>query len=270
MIGTSSKQHRSRRLLHLFMLVVLIATLVDWSPVLVAAQDDSGTPAAETTISETPASEQTEVPTEAVTEVPTESPSEVATETATAVPTEAPPLFVPNTPTVEATESPTATPSPTPASTGIGAAADTPQSATIRIIATSGTSDGPRLSGICFNVTNPSYGFPEGFGCTDANGEVTIQTASSFTGSKGFNIYITTPAGYQVIDSLLRFLIAGQVNDVPVIFTPLAPVTETLKAIDSSTGLPVAGACWNYYENLNHGTPGNLMIGPKCDDDNDG
>ncbi|CAN5387102.1 hypothetical protein BH09CHL1_BH09CHL1_04900 [soil metagenome] len=268
MIGTSTKQRRSRRLLHLFMLVALIATLVDWSTVIVAAQDDLGTPAAETTISETPTSEPTEVPTEAVTEVPTE----VATETATAEPTEAPPIFVSETPTVKATESTTATATqtPTPAMTGIGAAADAPQSATIHVIATSGTADGPRLSGVCFNVTNPSYGFPEGFGCTDANGEVTIQTASSFTGSKGFNIHITTPAGYQVIDSLLRFLIAGQVNEVPVTFIPLAPVTETLKAIDSSTGNPVAGACWNYYENLNHGTPGNLAIGPKCDDDNDG
>jgi hypothetical protein len=254
------------------MLVALIATLVDWSIVIVAAQDDLGTPAAETTISETPISEPTEVPTEAVTEVPTEVPTEVATEIATAEPTEAPPIFVPETPTAEATESPTATltSSPTPASTEIGPAADDPQSAIIHIIATIGSSDGPRLIGVCFNVTNPSYGFPEGFGCTDANGEVTIQTASSFTGSKGFNIAITTPTGYEPVDSLLRFLTAGMTNTVSVTLTPLAPVTETLRAIDSSTGNPVAGACWNYYENLNHGTPGSLAIGPKCDDDNDG
>lgn len=265
MTSRGSRDARSARLLHLLAMLALLIALISSSGLDVAAQEIDGTPGAEPAATEPIAPG----PTEDASAAP-ETPTEIAMETATAEPTEMPPVFVTDTPTVEATESPTATPSPTTTAQDPALAADDPQSAVVHFTATIGTSDGPRLAGVCFNVVNPSYGFSEAYGCTDANGEATVETATSFTGVKGFNITITTPVGYEVVDSLLRFLSAGITNTVSVTFTPLAPVTETLKAVDSTTGDPVDGACWSYYENPSHGTPGDLAIGPNCDDDNDG
>jgi hypothetical protein len=252
-------RHRNRHaaLLRLTLLAMLLLALIQSLGASTPVRAGDATPEAALDSAATepvdPTPEQTVVPPE-----PTQTPTATAQ---VAVPTPA---------------IPTGTATPSGPAGGVDAeVADVAAAATgatgVLITAIDLTNGNAPVAGVCATLLETVLGIWQDAGCTDAEGRLELNPAFRLSGATLFDIEIVLPSGYIGLDFIDLTLAEGVFREETLGLEVLPPATDTMRARDIGNDTPLGGVCWSYHAATTiYGEIGDLVIGPVCDDDNDG
>jgi len=203
---------------------------------------------------------QSDEPTLAPTQTPDSAPPADPAEDESVV-VDSEPVLETSTPQPTATLAPTRTPSP---SVNTSAVEGTFVKVTVKL----GDSSGPPIKDACFTLLAGPLKMWAASGCTDANGVVLLEPFGPITGAS--TLWVSDPPGYHLDEQQIPVTIVSGVTTEYIVTAQAVPPTDmTFHAINRSTDDPVPGACWSIYSSRGS-VQGDLLLGPLCDDDNDG
>ncbi len=279
--STRNRLMRQLRRVSTTMTLVLLLTML--------ASLASGVTQAQSVTEITPESEATTESTSEITTEPTDSlpvetveslPTVEPIQTELAAPTQTPalgPSVVPSAEETAIVDSGPVLATSTPESTATLQAAVTPtpevntstvEGTFVKVTVKLGDNFGPPIQDACFTLLAGVLKVWAASGCTDANGVVLLEPFGPTTGASV--LIVSDPPGYLLDERQVPVsIVSGTVTDYLVTAQAVPPTDMTFHAINRSTEDPVPGACWSIFS-VRGALQGDLLVGPLCDNDNDG